>query len=100
MIDEKRLPNGLLKPLTRRQLDVAVLAAQGHGTTDIAGILEISYDAAKMHVNAIADLLPNPAVKTPLKLLREWAIAHRAELDALRDLARRTAARSANTPHT
>jgi DNA-binding CsgD family transcriptional regulator len=70
-----RLPNGLLRPLTKRQEDVAKLAAKGKGTTEIAKELGISYDAAKMHVNAIADLLPNPRVLTPLRLVRQWAIA-------------------------
>lgn len=71
----QRLPNGLLKPLTKRQTDVAKLAAMGMGTTEIAKGLGISYDAAKMHINAIADLLPNPRLLQPLRLVRAWAIA-------------------------
>jgi DNA-binding CsgD family transcriptional regulator len=70
-----RRPDGLLKDLTPRQRDVAEFAATGAGTTEIAQALDISYDAAKMHINAIADQLHNPRLLTPLRLVRQWAIA-------------------------
>lgn len=72
--EAKRLPNGLLRPLTVRQTDVARLVARGLGTTEIADELEIGFDATRAHVNAIADLLPNPKLLTPLRLVRQWAV--------------------------
>lgn len=65
--------SGLLKPLTPRQLDVAKLVARGLGTTEVAEQLTISYDAAKMHINAIADLIDNETRLTPLRTVRQWA---------------------------
>lgn len=64
----------LLRPLTPRQTDVARLAAAGLGTTEIAKALDISYDAAKMHINAISDLIDNATKLPPLRLVRRWAV--------------------------
>lgn len=64
----------LLRPLTPRQLEVARLAARGFGTTEISAQLAISYDAAKMHINAIADLIDNERKLPPLRLVRQWAV--------------------------
>lgn len=74
-LDEKRLPNGLLRPLTKRQEDVCRLAAIGLGTGEIADSLKISYDGANQHIRAIAALLPNRNRLKPLALVRQWSIA-------------------------
>jgi ATP/maltotriose-dependent transcriptional regulator MalT len=74
-------------PLTPRQVDVARLAARGLGTTEIADTLTISYPAAKSHVYAIADKLDNPLLWTPLRLVRQWAIANAPYLATLEGLA-------------
>lgn len=74
-IDEKRLPNGLLRPLTRRQGEVVSLLATGLDLQPVADALEISYDVVAKHVQAIAALLPNPRRLRPLALVRTWAIA-------------------------
>ncbi len=66
---------GLVRDLTRRQLDIAALVAKGLDIREIADLLEIRYDSAKMHVNAIADKLDNPRLLTPLRLVRQWAVA-------------------------
>lgn len=63
----------LLRPLTPRQLDVAKLVASGLGTTEVAKRLSISYEAAKMHVNAIADLVDERTTLTPLRTVMLWA---------------------------
>jgi FixJ family two-component response regulator len=80
MPDIPRRPDGLLRPLTRRQLDVARLVAAGLGTTEVSEQLHISYDVAKMHIVAIASLLPNPYLLQPLRLVRQWASQHRESL--------------------
>ncbi len=68
-----RMTTELVRPLTPRQHDVARLVARGLGTTEIAVELKISFDAARSHVNAIADKLDNPRLLTPLRLVRQWA---------------------------
>jgi hypothetical protein len=68
-------PDGLRKGLTPRQEQVAQLLARGLNTVEIAEALDIVYNAAQMHVTAIADKLPNPYHLSPLKLARQWAIA-------------------------
>lgn len=76
-IDEKRLPNGLLRPLTKRQEEVVALLALGLEYSDIAEQLDppVSVDRVKQLVNAIAALLPNRRRLTPYKLVLIWAIA-------------------------
>jgi DNA-binding CsgD family transcriptional regulator len=75
MIPSKRLPNGLVRPLTRRQADICRLLAIGLDGPEIAQQLHIGIDAVRMHVNNIADLLENPRLLTPMRLARQWAIA-------------------------
>lgn len=65
----------LLEPLTPRQTDVARLLAQGKGTEEIRQELGITYGAAQLHVNGIAEKIPNPRGLKPLALARQWAIA-------------------------
>lgn len=75
MFDIPRGPDGLTKPLTPRQEEVTQLAARGLTIPEIAEALELVPDSVHMHVNAIADKLPNPHKLTPMKLVRQWAIA-------------------------
>lgn len=74
-IDDDRLPDGLLRPLTKRQLDAARLAALGLDLQQIADGLGVSYDRAKQLIHAIAALLPNARRLKPLLLVRQWAVA-------------------------
>lgn len=67
--------DGPIRPLTPRQREVVELIARGLDITEIAGALDMGYDAARAHVNRIADLIPNPNSLTPLRLVRQWALA-------------------------
>lgn len=64
-----------VRRLTPRQRQVVELIARGLDIRQIADTLVINYDAARMHVNRIADLLDNPRLLTPLRLVRQWAVA-------------------------
>lgn len=76
-IDEKRLPNGLLRPLTPAQTTIARHVALGLGYREIAAELKISEDAVRQHVQAIAAKLSNPRRLPPMKLTRQWAVQQR-----------------------
>lgn len=70
-----RALDGLLRPLTPRQQEVVRLVGAGLNGPEIAASLHIGIDATRMHINNIADLLPNPRLLPPMRLVRQWAVA-------------------------
>lgn len=54
---------------------MARLAAAGLTGPEIAKALGIGIDATYMHINRIADLLPNPRLLPPMRLVRQWSVA-------------------------
>lgn len=72
-IDERRLPNGLLQPLTKRQGEICHLFARGFDGVEVALALQLNYDHVRDHVTRIANLLPFSKEK-PMARVRRWAI--------------------------
>lgn len=61
------------RPLTRAQLAVAALVGRGLDYRTCAETLGVSPSTVRVHVHAIAMLLPNPNTLRPSKLVFLWS---------------------------
>lgn len=65
----------IAQPLTPKEVQVALLVAEGKGAGQIADTLSLRLSTVEKRIENISRKLPNPNELTPMRLITQWVVS-------------------------